>query len=303
MEEVEYLRGMKHVAFLSAACMIKDHPKARKDYWEYDLEIAALAPACQAEGIELVTCIWDDPDFDAGEYDAAVIGTCWDYMQTPDAFEAALAGIAGKTRLLNPLEIFRWNKRKTYLQELAARGAPMIPTIWAERADAASIAAAFEALGCEDLIVKPVLGGGAWRQARIRRGEALPDPEKLPLAECMLQPFLPAVSQEGEYAFLFFGRAFSHCARKVPAAGDYRVQSEYGGHEEVHHPSDEELALASAVLDCVDGDLLYARVDMLRGLDGKLALIELELIEPYLYPEQGPDMGKAFAAALKTMLG
>jgi glutathione synthase/RimK-type ligase-like ATP-grasp enzyme len=293
---------MKHVAFLSAACMIKDNPRARKDYWEYDLEIAALAPACLAAGIELTTCIWDDPDFDASVYDAAVIGTCWDYMQTPEAFEAALEGIAAKTRLLNPLEIFRWNKRKTYLKELAARGAPMIPTLWADRADAATIAGAFDALGAEDIVVKPVLGGGAWRQARIRRGEDLPTPENLPIAQCMIQPFLPAVSDEGEYAFLFFGREFSHCARKVPAKGDYRVQSEFGGHEEIHIPSAEELALASAVLACVDGDLLYARVDMLRGLDGNLALIELELIEPYLYPEQGPDMGPAFAQALKAMI-
>jgi glutathione synthase/RimK-type ligase-like ATP-grasp enzyme len=293
---------MKLVAFLSAACMIKDNPEARKDHWEYDLEIGALAPACLAAGIALKTCIWNDPDFDASAYDAAVIGTCWDYMKTPEAFEAALEGIAAKTRLLNPLEIFRWNKRKTYLKELAARGAPMIPTLWADRADAATIAGAFDALGSEDIVVKPVLGGGAWRQARIRRGESLPTPENLPIAQCMIQPFLPAVSQEGEYAFLFFGREFSHCARKVPAQGDYRVQSEFGGHEEIHIPSAEELALASAVLACVDGDLLYARVDMLRGLDGKLALIELELIEPYLYPEQGPDMGPAFARALKAMI-
>ncbi|WP_417469253.1 ATP-grasp domain-containing protein [Maricaulis sp.] len=293
---------MKHVAFLSAACMLKDSPEARKDYWEYDLEISALAPACRDAGIELTTHIWDDPDFDPSRFDAAVIGTCWDYMQKPEAFEAALEAIAGKTRLLNPLETFRWNQRKTYLKDLAARGAPMIPTLWADRADAATIAGAFEVLGSDDIVVKPVLGGGAWRQARIRRGEALPDPENLPIAQCMIQPFLPAVSEEGEYAFLFFGREFSHCARKIPASGDYRVQSEYGGREEIHCPRADELALARSVLECVDGDLLYARVDMLRGLDGRLALIELELIEPYLYPEQGPEMGAAFARALKALI-
>lgn len=118
----------------------------------------------------------------------------------------------------------------------------------------------------------------------------------------MIQPFLPAVAEEGEYAFLFFGGEFSHCARKIPAGGDYRVQSEYGGREEVHHPSGQELALARSVLDRIDGDPLYARVDMLRGLDGQLALIEIELIEPYLYPEQGPEMGEIFAAALGRML-
>jgi glutathione synthase/RimK-type ligase-like ATP-grasp enzyme len=293
---------MKHVAFLSAACMLRDNPEARKDYWEHDLEISAIAPACLAVGIELTTHIWDDPAFDPSRYDAAVIGTCWDYMQKHGAFEAALQAIAGQTRLLNPFEIYRWNQRKTYLKDLAARGAPMIPTVWADRADAETIAAAFDTLGSDDIIVKPVLGAGAWRQARIRRGETLPDPENLPIAECMIQPFLPAVSDEGEYAFLFFGREFSHCARKVPARGDYRVQSEYGGREEIHHPGEDELALARSVLACVEGDLLYARVDMLRGLDGQLALIELELIEPYLYPEQGPDMGAAFARALNALI-
>ena len=145
------------------------------------------------------------------------------------------------------------------------------------------------------------MGAGAWRQSLISRGDDMPDEGNLPEAECMIQPFLPSVTSEGEYAFLFFDREFSHCSQKVPAKGDYRVQAAYGAKENIHIPSDEELKLASSVLDCVKGDILYARVDMLRGLDGKLALIELELIEPYMFPEQGPDMGKSFAAALTRL--
>jgi len=41
---------------------------------------------------------------------------------------------------------------------------------------------------------------------------------------------------------------------------------------------------------------------MLRQPDGNLALMELELIEPYLYPEQGPGMGERFADALVRLL-
>lgn len=293
---------MTRIAFLTAACMFRDHPDARADHFEYELEIGALTPACAAAGIELVPVIWDDPGFDPARFDAVVVGTCWDYMEKPDAFMAVLERIDRATRLFNPLGMIRWNSRKTYLKELADRGAPTIPTVWADRADAATIAGAFDTLGSADIVVKPVLGAGAWRQARIRRGEALPAADALPPAECMIQPFLPAVAEEGEYAFLFFGGEFSHCARKIPAGGDYRVQSEYGGREEVHHPSGQELALARSVLDRIDGDPLYARVDMLRGLDGQLALIEIELIEPYLYPEQGPEMGEIFAAALGRML-
>ena len=41
---------------------------------------------------------------------------------------------------------------------------------------------------------------------------------------------------------------------------------------------------------------------MLRGLDGELAVMELELIEPYLYPEQNPNLGPVFAGALVKLL-
>lgn len=293
---------MTRIAFLTAACMFRDHPGARADAFEYEHEIAALQPACAAAGLTLEPVIWDEPDFDPSAFDAAVVGTCWDYMEKPDAFMAALERIDAATRLFNPLDMIRWNSRKTYLKDLAARGAPMIPTLWADRADAATIGGAFDTLGCGDVVVKPVLGAGAWRQARVRQGAPLPAAEDLPPADCMIQPFLPAVAEEGEYAFLFFGGEFSHCARKIPANGDYRVQSEYGGREEVHRPGADELALARSVLDHIDGDPLYARVDMLRGLDGQLALIEIELIEPYLYPEQGPQMGEVFAQALVRKL-
>ena len=251
---------MTRIAFLTASCMLRDHPDARKDYWEYELEIAALQPACAAIGLSLEPVIWDAADFDPSVFDAVVIGTCWDYMEKPEAF------------------------------------------VWADAANADTIKAAFDTLGADDVVVKPVLGAGAWRQARLRRDDALPTADKLPPSDCMIQPFLPAVAEEGEYAFLFFNRDFSHCARKIPAKGDYRVQSEYGGHEEVHTPSADELALARSVLDCIEGDVLYARVDMLRGLDGKLALIEIELIEPYLYPEQGPQIGEVFARGLKALV-
>jgi hypothetical protein len=38
------------------------------------------------------------------------------------------------------------------------------------------------------------------------------------------------------------------------------------------------------------------------GPDGELVLMELELVEPYLYPEQGPGMGETFAGALERAL-
>ena len=58
-------------------------------------------------------------------------------------------------------------------------------------------------------------------------------------------------------------------------------------------------AAAEAVMTMLpfDEPPLYARIDMVRMDSGQLAVIEAELIEPYLYPEQGPGFGKMFADA------
>ena len=91
------------------------------------------------------------------------------------------------------------------------------------------------------------------------------------------------MTEEGEYSFLYFGGVFSHALIKTAKPGDYRIQSAFGGQETIYQPSAEELAGANDILATLDSPPLYARVDLLRGLDGDLALIELEMIEPYLY--------------------
>src|SRR5690606_15083012 len=154
------------------------------------LQMAALKPACAARGIALEDRIWNDPGFDAGAYDAVIVGTPWDYMEQPQAFLAALARFAALRPLFNPLPVIRWNLDKGYLKDLAAAGAVPIPPIWADRAGPAGIAAAFDALGADTLVVKPRVGAGAWRQARVRRGEPLPPPEALPPGAAMIQPYL-----------------------------------------------------------------------------------------------------------------
>ena len=115
----------------------------------------------------------------------------------------------------------------------------------------------------------------------------------------MVQAFLPSVTCEGEYSFLYFGGNFSHALVKRPKDGDYRIQSIYGGTEETYTPTTPERESARSVLDALDYTPLYARVDLLRGLDGRLKLIELEMIEPYLYLSHAEGEGGENKGALK----
>jgi len=293
---------LSRVAYLTSSCMIPGSPDEREDSWEHALEMQLLQPACAAAGIELCELVWDAPDWQVEDFDAFVVGTTWDYQEKGEAFLARLSQIEELRPLLNPLATLRWNLDKSYLRELAERGVPTVPTLWIDAVNPTEVEAAFRHWNCDSIVVKPQVGAGAWRQARIERGAALPPASELPLAAAMIQPFLPSAQSEGEYSLLYFDREFSHAAQKVPRAGDYRVQAVFGGRESRYQPSAAELRAAQSVVDAIEGPLLYARVDLMRLNDGQLALMELELIEPYLYPEQGPEMGGAFATALGRML-
>jgi glutathione synthase/RimK-type ligase-like ATP-grasp enzyme len=282
--------------------MLPGSPDEREDSWEHALQMQLLQPACAAIGLELCDVVWDASDWRVEDFDAYVVGTTWDYPEKGEAFLARLAQIEALRPLLNPLATLRWNLDKRYLRELAARGVRTVPTLWIEAVELDAIEHAFELWTCDSVVVKPQVGAGAWRQARIERGAPLPPAHELPLGAAMIQPFLASAQTEGEYSLLYFDRRFSHAAQKVPRAGDYRVQAIFGGRESRYQPSAEELSTAQSVVDAISGALLSARVDLMRLPDGQLALMELELIEPYLYPEQGPGMGEVFASALSRLL-
>lgn len=293
---------MRSIAYLISRDMLPGGPNLRVDAWELEHQLARLAAPCEARGLRLDLRVWDDLSWDPADHAAVVLGTPWDYARRADAFLARLEGCAAVVPVLNPVPTVRWNLAKTYLRELAAAGAPSIPTVWAEAASPEGIRAAFDQLGADVIVVKPVIGAGAWRQAKIARGAPLPEPEALPPAAAMIQPFLPSAASDGEISLIFCGDELSHAVRKRPAAGDYRVQSAYGGREEVATPSGDEIAVARQVLACSPGPLLYARVDLVRNAAEEPVLMELEVIEPYLYPDQGPELGERFAARLDNLL-
>jgi len=147
--------------------VLDDAPGSREDRFEHDLQFEPMAQACARAGIELDPVAWDDPAVRPNDYDAAVVGTTWDYVERLDEFLDRLGQIDATTRLINPLGVMRWNADKGYLRELAGRGVPIVPTQWCERANAGAILHAAKELGVERVVVKPRVGACAWRQALV----------------------------------------------------------------------------------------------------------------------------------------
>ncbi|MEM8725535.1 MAG: hypothetical protein AAGE86_08440 [Pseudomonadota bacterium] len=290
---------MTTIGFLACKTTLPDKGERRGDAFEHDLMIRAIEPALVAVGFELRIVDWE-ADLEAFDgIDLVMLGTAWNYQDKLEEFLEKLDALAARGIIVcNSPEIVRWNATKTYLRDLAEAGARTIPTLWREVVTAKGALEAMETFGTDRVVVKRQVGAGALGQELLSRG-SLPGPAWSFDHPAMLQPFLPAIAEEGELSFIFIGGEFSHALLKRPADGDYRIQSLYGGRECVHKASEEEATAAHAILASLPFDTpLYARIDMLRDADGSLLVMEAELIEPYLYPEQGPELGERLAEVI-----
>ncbi|MBO6945620.1 hypothetical protein [Altererythrobacter sp.] len=286
------------IGFLVCPGTMPGSARRREDAYEHDLQVQAIRPEIEAHGGTLTEIDWRDPIEAFDGFDLILIGTPWDYQDDEAEFLGKLDDLefAGIT-VCNSSDMVRWNARKTYLRYLEARGIAIIPTLWIEKASAADIDAAMYAFGCETVVAKRQVGAGAEGQTIHHMGQTAPDWHMLHPA--MIQPYLPQIATDGEYSFIFIDGQFSHALRKRPAEGDYRVQSLYGGTEESITPSDADVRSAQAVIGAIPFETpLYARIDVVRGDGNDLLLMEAELIEPFLYPEQGPELGPRMANAI-----
>jgi hypothetical protein len=202
--------------------------------------------------------------------------------------------------LANPAGVLAWNSDKRYLSELAARGVAIPATTFTDQLQQQVIEQMFDATAADELIVKPAISGGAWKTARVRRGDVIAPNDGTTM---LVQPYLPTIESEGETSLLYFGGVLSHVVNKRPVPGEFRVQEEFGGvYRVIEEPPAEAIALAEQVLAAIDAPLLYARIDLVPDAEGRWLLMEAELIEPDFYLGSDPAQGAGFARALRDAL-
>ena len=276
-----------------------------EEFPELEPDSQRLLPALSERGIEAVPAVWTDPAVDWSSFDAVVVRSPWDYFMRAAEWADWLSRVdATGLPMFNPNKVIRWNSHKSYLQQLASAGVPVVDTVMTTGDGRVSLGDVLAGAGWDDAIVKPAIDGGAMRLFRVRDVE---DPQErfdalVADGDVLVQPFLPSVPDEGELSLIYFGGELSHTVRKKAKAGDIRVQPVWGGSYELEGPTSEALHVADRVFDAIDADLLYARVDLVRGLDDKLQLIELEVIEPLLFLELDDAAPARFANALKERL-
>jgi O-ureido-D-serine cyclo-ligase len=278
-----------------------------------DEDLPPLLRAFAAAGARAEITDWDDGEVDFRRFDLALLRSAWDYTERLPEFLAWVERVAGVTLLLNPPPVVRWNSDKHYLRNLARGGVPVVPTTFVDAgAEPRTVLEEFLAHdSCTELVAKPAVGAGsrdARRHARTATEEILGHLRPLLAAgrSMMLQPYLERVDRDGETALVFIEGRFSHAIRKGPLlpAGAPSTAGLFAPEEITpRSPSAEELAVAEcAVAQLPFGELLYARVDLIRDAAGGPRVLELELTEPSLFFAYAGSAASRFAAAALARL-
>ena len=265
---------------------------------DYELGI----PPLKARGWSVDLVPWRDPSIDWNARDAVYICTPWDYLDDPQLFVRVLETIdASGALLVNDIELVRWTLEKTYLADIEARGADIVPSSWHDHIDAEEIASFFERHDTDRVVIKPLIGANAADTFVLAKPVG-----RTQCAELMalyrdrryfVQPYMAAIESEGEYSMFYLGGAFSHAILKTPTHGDFRVQEEHGASISAVQPPADLVDTSMRVMRLVEPAPVYARADFVRGPGDRFLLMELELIEPSLYLRMDDAAPERFAAA------
>jgi glutathione synthase/RimK-type ligase-like ATP-grasp enzyme len=117
----------------------------------------------------------------------------------------------------------------------------------------------------------------------------------------LVQEYAPEIARAGEVAGVFFDGAFSHGLRRIPSAGEFRVNAQYGGTTEPCSLRERAVAAMAAAIGFLPARPVYARVDGVEREDA-LVVMEVEVNEPGLGLDLVPGAAERFAAALERTL-
>jgi glutathione synthase/RimK-type ligase-like ATP-grasp enzyme len=262
----------------------------------------SLANALAQRGYRIEAAPWNGPFAPFARAAAVVIRASWDYHQSLIEYRAWLDRLDA-TRTFNSPDLVRWNLEKTYLNELSARGA-RLPASTVVEADATAVAEALDRLALADAVIKPTVGASGFGVQRVSRGQEADALARLEAVarwpRLLVQEFLPEVAA-GELAGVFFDGVFSHGLRRVPAAGEFRVNSQFGGRMEAAALDAPTIDAMARIVTQLPHAALYARIDGVpRGDD--FLVTEVEVNEPGLGLHLAPGGADRFAEALIARL-
>jgi glutathione synthase/RimK-type ligase-like ATP-grasp enzyme len=262
-----------------------------------------LQQALERKGVRVRVSPWSDASTVWGNSTVTMFRSTWDYFHRTTEFEGWLRRVEQSTSLVNDCDLVRWNMHKRYIADIERRGVAVVPTIFLKRKEPQDLMEVCRSRGWSEIVIKPCVAGSAFGARKFKLGGAADEgcsylKELVLERDTMIQPFMNEVESAGERSLVFIDGGFSHAARKAPfSAGPAGGQSL----ETVHHADAEEIAFGRRVLDTLPSEPVYARVDIVPA-EGRMLVMEVELIEPVLFFRFAPLAADALAEVLVRKL-
>ena len=262
--------------------------------------------ALEELGLKTLRLSWDDMFFDWSTTKSVLFRTTWDYFDRYDEFSVWLERVSKQTMLLNSEALIRWNIDKHYLLNLKYKGVPICESYFIEKGDTITLYNLSKKHSLDTFVIKPCISGAARHTYKISQENITAHEElfsELIANEAMIiQPFQKNIVKKGEISMMVVDGKFTHAVLKIAKPGDFRVQDDFGGTVSDYTPTQEEITYAeNAVKSCPEMPI-YARVDVFLDNENKLALAELELIEPELWFRNHPKAAHKLAKAIKERI-
>ncbi|MBM4414911.1 MAG: hypothetical protein FJ035_01270 [Chloroflexi bacterium] len=177
---------------------------------------AAYLHAPEARGVQAQHSFWDGESQPFLTARAVILRSTWNYHHDLPRFRRWLSLLeAAGVPVWNPPALVRWNLDKRYLLELGRLGIPVVLTVALDTTSAEGVAAVMRDRRWPEAVVKPAKGASGFAVRHVHFSEFTEDPPDLGMPDrpLLVQEYLPAVSEQGEVAFVFFAGMFSHLRR------------------------------------------------------------------------------------------
>jgi len=257
-------------------------------------------------GLDFKLEIWSDPNVDWSQYTHLLIKSPWDYFDRYPEFLNWCQYIKSlELKVLNDMDTILWNSDKKYLLDVYSKGFQIVPTFFIEKGQHPDLESCFQQFHTDQLVIKPTVSGGSKNTLKLEKNNWRSYQSQidsfLESENYMVQPFIEEIASVGEFSYLYFNGQFSHAVLKSPKSGEFRVQHYFGGQVHQVNPSQNQLQYLQRIVDEFAGKTLYARVDGV-WIEGVFYLMELELIEPYLFLFTSESAKNNYREALKKRL-
>ncbi|MSS83713.1 glutathione synthetase [Actinomycetaceae bacterium WB03_NA08] len=277
-----------------------------------------LLDALADRGMDPHIAVWNDPAVDWDNAGLVVIRSVVDYAADRNGF---LEWTRSLPRVLNHADVLEWNSDKHYLNELAERGLPTIPTTWLSASRGYSkhqVHSRFPAFG--DFVVKPAVSSGVrdigrysstsilGRQAAIAQVMELLGEGR----DVMIQRYEETVETQGERSLIFFNGIISHAVDKGALLTPAQVTEDEVQQVpvEAHSATDQELRWGEQIRLVLheyvrermgrDEQFLFNRVDLVPDGKGSFVVMEVALVDADLYLNAAPRALGNFADAISV---